>query len=95
MTDHPCKGMTKAQIACFERIAISQPPYAGDRTIKALLARGLIVGVNRSERDGLGVFKWTEYHVPLLLHAQWCEWCSEQSEDEDGNPLVSTHGANR
>ena len=82
MTDHPCKGMTKAQIACFERLAISQPPYAGDKTLKALLARGVIEGAERKSIDpksGLR-FSWMEYHVPLSVHAQWCEWCSEQPE---------------
>ena len=42
MTDHPCKGMTKAQIRTFERIALSQPPAATARTIDALLQKGLI-----------------------------------------------------
>lgn len=40
MTDHPCKGMTKAQIAAFERIAINQPHGATHKTLVALRERG-------------------------------------------------------
>jgi DNA-binding HxlR family transcriptional regulator len=87
MTDHPCKGMTKAQIATFERIAINQPPYASgrtlsDRTLKALLDRGLIERVSRENRDPTTgwKFEWWEYHVPLPIHMRWCEWCSQQPD---------------
>jgi hypothetical protein len=83
MTDHPCNGMTKAQRATFERIAISQPPYAGERTLTALLARGVVERVHRESRDPISgfTFSWWEYHVPLPVHMQWCEWCSEQPEN--------------
>lgn len=81
MTDHPCKGMTKGQRAAFERVAINQPPYASDRTLKALLDRGVVTrGEDKVVRDGLGEFRIPTYIVPLPIHAQWCEWCSEQPD---------------
>lgn len=79
MTDHPCKGMTKAQRETFERLAINQPPYASERTLKALLARGVIEhGPPKIVRDKMGSFRIPTYVVPLTTHAQWCQWCSEQ-----------------
>ena len=81
MTNNPCKGMTKAQREAFERISVNMPPRANDRTLRALEDRGLIKGHHCQSRDSFGVFSWTEYHVPLSIHAQWCEWCSEQPEN--------------
>lgn len=80
MTNHPCKGMSRAQVRAFERIAINSPPNAKPETIKYLLARGKI---ERSPdkifgRDDFGTISIPQFHVPLPLHMQWCEWCSEQ-----------------
>jgi hypothetical protein len=85
MTDHPCKGMTKPQIAAFEQIAAGNvSPYAAKRTISALLDRGLIVrGPDRPVgRDGLGAIMVAQYAVPLTTHMDWCAWCSENVEDD-------------
>lgn len=84
MREHPCKGMTKAQRAAFEQIAINQHPYATHKTLKALREKGLIdyreitIG-----RDALGKITVPEWFVPLPVHAQWCAWCSAQP-DADG-----------
>lgn len=84
MTEHPCNGMTKAQIATFERVAINMPPTATMKTILALIERGLIVKTEHViGRDALGDIAINEYHVPLPIHAQWCEWCSEQPGIDD------------
>src|ERR1700730_10379203 len=42
MTDHPCKGMTKAQRDAFEMIAVNQHPRATHKTLLALRAKGLV-----------------------------------------------------
>lgn len=83
MVDHPCKGMTKAQREAFEMIAVNQHPRAGQKTIDALLTRGVIRrGADEVlGRDAFGVIKVPSYHVPYPTHAQWCEWCSEQPEN--------------
>ena len=84
MTVHPCKGMTKRQIEVFERIAINQPPCCPWPTLDALLKAGVIErGEDDVRRDALGVYKIPSFHVPLLIHMQWCEWCSEQPENQE------------
>jgi hypothetical protein len=80
MIEHPCKGMTKAQIDAFERIAVNDAPNCTWPVIDALLARGVIVrGADEIHRDALGVYHVPRFCVPLAVHHQWCEWCSEHS----------------
>ncbi|UQR62992.1 hypothetical protein LRP30_40715 [Bradyrhizobium sp. C-145] len=69
--EHPWKGMTRAEIAAFEAIAINRSPRCSKRTLEALLSRGLI---EKEERKSLS----DVYFVPLPLHIQWCEWASER-----------------
>ena len=84
MTDHPCKGMTKVQIAAFERIAINQLPQCGWKSIDALLKAGVIDrGEDEVRRDAMGVYRIPNFFVPLGVHMQWCDWCSEQPENRD------------
>jgi hypothetical protein len=81
MTDHPCKGMTSAQKAAFELIAINQHPYCATKTIDALIAKGLVSWNEKClGRDALGSIMVREYSVPLWAHAQWCKWASEQPD---------------
>ena len=81
-TDHPCKGMTKAQIAAFEQIAINQPPRCGWKTIDALIAKGVIVrATGEKRRDAIGTYEIPAFEVPLIVNMQWCEWCSEQPDN--------------
>lgn len=83
MADHPCKGMTKAQIDAFEQIAINQVPQDGWRSIDALLARGVVErGEGRKLRDAMGVYEVPTFYVPIPVHAQWCAWCGEQTENQ-------------
>jgi hypothetical protein len=86
MTDHPCKGMTKNQIAVFERIAVNQLIYAHPRTIAVLKERGLIEqGPDRVlGRDAFGLITVPDYCVPLPVHYQWCRWASEQPDLDGG-----------
>ena len=85
MVDHPCKGMTKAQIAAFEQIAtgVALPP-AHHKTLAALEAKGLIVRTPNKVlgRDGFGAVSIPQYAVPINVHMQWCEWCAENVTDE-------------
>lgn len=81
MTDHPCKGMTNAQIAAFEYIAINQPPQCKWDTIDALLKAGVVErGKGEMRRDAMGVYEIPYFYVPLPIHAQWCEWRSGQPD---------------
>ena len=81
MTTHPCKGMTRAQIAAFEQIAINQQPLCKWVTIDALLNAGVIErGEDEIRRDAMGVYNIPNFFVPLSIHHQWCQWCSEQPD---------------
>ncbi len=82
MTDHPCKGRPRTQIAAFERIAVNFPPVCSPSAIKALLDAGLIEqGKSITKRDALGTYSIPQYHVPIWAHMQWCQWCSENVTD--------------
>lgn len=79
--EHPCKGMTKAQISAFEMIAIGENPMVGEKTIAKLLERGVIVqGPDRIFQTALGPLHCKQYEIPIPIHMQWCEWASEQPE---------------
>jgi hypothetical protein len=79
-TKHPAAGMTPAQKRDFELVAINERPRGGASTIKALKERGLIVDAPRKVlgRDALGEISISQWTIPLHIHAQWCQWCSEQ-----------------
>lgn len=81
-TKHPAAGMTPAQRRDFELIASNQFPTGGHRTITKLKARGLIAdGPPRVVgRDAFGDVVAPTWAVPPHVHAQWCEWCSEQPD---------------
>ena len=83
MTEHPCKGMTAHQIEVFEQIAtgVSLPP-AKKGTIQKLRERGLVVAIeDKPLHDELGEYSIPQYEVPISVHKQWCQWCSEQPEN--------------
>lgn len=84
MTDHPCRGMTKTQREAFERIAINKHPRCKWSVIDKLIERGVIErGPDETRRDAMGAYHIPSFRVPLMVHAQWCEWCSEQPETQD------------
>jgi hypothetical protein len=84
VTEHPCKGLSPAQIEAFERIAVNQHPACRWDTIAALLKAGVIErGTPEIRRDALGVYEIPNFFVPLAVHMQWCDWCSEQPFVED------------
>jgi hypothetical protein len=82
MTDHPCKGMTKAQIAAFEQIAINVAlPPVPKGTLAALEKHGLIERApDKKLHDEMGDYSLPQYFVPLPIHMQWCQWASERPE---------------
>ncbi len=83
MTEHPCKGMTKAQQRDFELIAINQRPRGTPKTTDALKKRGLITEHIETHHDRFGVFYVPNWQVPLPIHCQWCKWASEQECGND------------
>lgn len=79
MTDHPCKGMTKAQRQWFERIATgTHGSLVPKKTMAVLLERGLVEHIgNQKFGSGPLAVLVKEYDVPIPVHVQWCQWCSE------------------
>lgn len=68
----------------FEAIASGALPHCSHVTISALLKAGLIekIGNRTIGRDVFGMIRVPVYEVPLLVHAQWCQWCSENVSDD-------------
>ena len=79
MTQHPCHGRSKQQIAAFERIAVGNDTYLHPATVGALVNAGLVELT--WEKDGIYSFK--RYHVPTDVHMQWCAWCDENVTDAE------------
>lgn len=84
-TDHPCKGRSQSQIDAFEAIAINEHPNCSKKTLDALLKDNLIVVIGNQElgRDAFGAITVPVYEVPIHHHMQWCQWASEQFDDEE------------
>ncbi len=51
MTDHPCKGLSKACRNAFERIAVNEPPQCKWSVLDKLMAAGLIIEENLVELE--------------------------------------------
>lgn len=49
-------------------------PKPSTKTVATLIERGLLVPSKRKTTEGTYVL---EYVVPTLVHAAWCEHCSE------------------
>jgi hypothetical protein len=84
-TPHPCAGMTKAQRRDFELIAINQDPQGSQKTIDALIKRGLIEEMEPTviAQSALGPIVKPQFYVPIFYHMQWCQWASEQHMEKD------------
>lgn len=85
MTDHPAIAAkcTPTQIKAFECIAINDTGGHSQKTLDALHRKGLIDYIERRASDAMGRFSWKEPYVPLAIHHQWCQWCSENVSDDD------------
>lgn len=84
MTEHPSKGLSKAAIAAFEKIAVNQSPECGWKTLDTLMNNALIDRSEDTVKHVLGgVYRVPNYFVPIAVHAQWCAWCSERPEALD------------
>lgn len=85
MSEHPCKGRSKAQREAFEQIAVSSDYAPHPKTLKALMEAGLVIkaGVRTLGRDRFGAIEIPVYAVPLHHFHQWCEWCDENISDDE------------
>lgn len=84
MTSHPrypATGCTPAQRRAFEALCVGLSAPMAQRTIQALLSRGLIMQLGtKTYGTGWSAVTVPVYDVPLHAHRAWCEWCSTQTE---------------
>jgi len=73
------RGLPKRQSEVFEQIAIGNDGGHHPKVLQALLDKGLI---ERGEQQLGGWPPMTVYRywVPIPIHMEWCEWCSEIEE---------------
>lgn len=73
--------MTPRQREAFEAIATGNAlPSAHKKTLERLEKCGLIVRLADKVlgRDRFGTVSIPQFEVPIPIHMQWCQWCSEQ-----------------
>lgn len=80
------RKLTDLQQRVFGQIAMNVDKGHPKRTLEFLEKKGLIISEteNKTGFDSLGYFSFpvTKYRVPILVHAEWCEWCSQFTEEE-------------
>lgn len=89
MTDEKRKPITPKNIAALTKrqrdvlgfICINQDGGHHSATLAALERWGLIVSYDE-DRGGYPPMTVKRYSAPIDVHMAWCEWCSEQ-QDED------------
>jgi hypothetical protein len=72
-------GLTKTQVDWLCEVAFGgRTGMINPRTAKVLVDRGLIERVERQVgRDRFGPITVFDYVMPLGVHIDFCEWCSE------------------
>ena len=83
------KSLSKAQYYVFEQICVNNDAGHNKRTLKALEKKGLIKCKIIPRRDiSVGFINVLRSYVPLDIHQEWCQWCSDNFDfDDDGNPI--------
>jgi hypothetical protein len=70
-------ALTPRQRDVLGQIAVGQDSGHHPAVLAALEARGLIVGY-RETLPGRFPVEIVRWEVPVHIHIQWCEWCSQQ-----------------
>lgn len=69
----PHPGRTSAERRALDRIGCGEPPACAQKTLRNLLAAGLIVDVGTETRRGaLGEYRIPAYTMPIPVHMAWC-----------------------
>jgi len=77
VTERFIRTLTKAQRNALDCFATAVRPSCQTRTLEVLERRGLIVGEERMVANAPN-FRFTEYHVPVHVHAIWSQICAEE-----------------
>lgn len=69
----PHPGRNSAERRALDRIGCGEPPACAQKTLKNLLAAGLIVEAgSQFRRDTLGKYKIPNFEMPIPVHMAWC-----------------------
>lgn len=67
------RNLLQEESDVFEQIAINNDMGHPPAVLKRLEVKQLIV--KKVESNGM-----KHYYVPIPIHIEWCQWCSEQPE---------------
>lgn len=81
MTTLDMDALTERQRDALGWIAIGQDRGHHPKVLAALEAKGLIVG-HRQTLTGIPPVEVVRWEVPVAVHMQWAEWCSQQADKE-------------
>jgi hypothetical protein len=76
--------LTKAQLRVFEQIATGSDTGHPQRTLDSLEARSYIQS-EFQQLVGFPPVAVRKYSVPIPVHIEWCQWCSEQLKGKEND----------
>lgn len=76
------RGLSNKQAEVLGQMCVGQEDGHNPRTLKALEAKGLLVGYDEIVTEGGISVKTLRYFVPTPVHIEWCEWCAANVGDE-------------
>jgi hypothetical protein len=74
-------GLTGAQERVLGLIAMNEDGGHHPKVLAALVKRGLIEEYEETLGGGLPM-RIKRYRMPLHVHIQWCQWCSDSFDEE-------------
>ena len=74
------RGLSDKQAEVLGQMCIGDESGHGHRTLKALEAKGLLVGYDEL-LGGRFPVRIRLYYVPTRVHVEWCEWCAANVGD--------------
>lgn len=82
MTNSFMDDLSEGQRDVLSAIAVGQDQSHNPRTLLVLAARNLIVG-HHERLPGTPPVDVVRWEVPLPVHIEWAQWCSEQPDGEE------------
>lgn len=82
--EHPCAGLSDAEVAAFDALASGDNPIRAERALARLVKLGLILMVSPPFNVSECVGPTTRYHfsIPVQVHVKWCHWAMRRALDK-------------
>ncbi len=82
--EHPCAGLSDAEVAAFDALASGDNPIRAERALARLVKLGLILKVSPPFNVSECVGPTTRYHfsIPVQVHVKWCHWAMRRALDK-------------